>query len=67
MRIKVTSYASRIIVWLRETWADMDHANRRIIELRTQSLSLIPPLDRQIDDLEALYALPSREPERDPD
>ena len=67
MRIKVTSYASRIIVWLRETWTDMDHANRRMIELRIQPPSLMPPLARQIDDLEALYALPSREPERDPD
>ena len=65
MRREVTSHASRIIVWLRETWAEMDYANRRMIELRTGSSLLMPPAGRQIDELEALYALPSQEADRD--
>ncbi|HTP20667.1 MAG TPA: hypothetical protein VMJ65_13740 [Solirubrobacteraceae bacterium] len=65
MRREVTSHASRIIVWLRETWAEMDYANRRMIELRTGSPLLMPPAGRQIDELEALYALPSQEADRD--
>jgi hypothetical protein len=65
MRREVTTHASRIIVWLRETWAEMDYANRRMIELRTESLLLMEPAGRQIDELETLYALPSQEPARD--
>jgi hypothetical protein len=65
MRREVTSHASRIIVWLRETWAEMDYANRRMIELRNRSPLLMPPAGRQIDELETLYALPSQEPARD--
>lgn len=64
MRTKVTSHASLIIVWLRETWAEMDYANRRMIELRTGTPLLMPPAGRQIDELETLYALPSQEPAR---
>jgi hypothetical protein len=67
MRIKVTSYASRIIGWLRETWAEMEYANRRMLELRTGGPSPMPPAVRQIDELEALYASPSGEPHRDPE
>ena len=67
MRTKVTYHASRIVVWLRETWAEMDYANRRMLELRTGSPLLMPPASRQLDELEALYALPSQEPDPDPE
>jgi len=67
MRTKVTYHARRIVVWLRETWAEMDYANRRMLELRTGSPLLMPPASRQLDELEALYALPSQEPDPDPE
>ena len=53
---------SRIIAWLRETWAELDYAQRRMIELNMATPSLRLPPDRSsVDELEALYALPSRE------
>jgi hypothetical protein len=64
MRTKVTSRASKIIAWLRETWAEMDYAQRRMIELRAGvPLPRVPPVRAEADQLEALYALPSREPD----
>jgi hypothetical protein len=66
MRTKLTSIASKIIPWLRETWAEMDYAQRRMIELRTGvPLLRMPPAHTEIDQLEAIYALPSREPDQD--
>jgi hypothetical protein len=35
MRTKAKSGTSRIITWLRDAWNETDHANRRMIELRT--------------------------------
>lgn len=53
---------SRIIAWLRDTWAELDYAQRRMIELNLAIPALRPPADRgDVDELEALYALPSRE------
>ena len=66
MRIRVTSRPSRVISWLQETWAEMDYANRRMLELRFGSPLVNPPTGRQIDELEALYALPSQTPDPDP-
>lgn len=64
MRTRVISRASRIIAWLRETWDEMDYAQRRLIELRTAIPSLrVPPMCVEADELEAMYALPSREPD----
>ena len=55
---------SRIISWLRDTWAELDYAQRRMIELNLAIPPLrTPPRRSSIDDLEALYALPSREPD----
>ncbi|MGH2887638.1 MAG: hypothetical protein ACRDPA_33890 [Solirubrobacteraceae bacterium] len=54
---------SRVIAWLRDTWAEVDYAQRRMIELNMAIPPLRTPAGRSsIDELEALYALPSREP-----
>jgi hypothetical protein len=66
MRTRVISRASRISAWLRETWDEMDYAQRRLIELRTGVPMLrVPSLRSEVDELEDLYALPSRDPEHD--
>jgi len=66
MKPKVSSRASRIIAWLRETWDEMDYAQRRLIELRTGIPVLrVPPVRADVDELEALYGLPPRQPDHD--
>jgi hypothetical protein len=66
MLTRVISRARRIIGWLRETWDEMDYAQRRMIELRTGVPSLrVPPVYGELDELEAMYALPSRDPDHD--
>lgn len=63
MRTTTRPRVSRIIAWLRDTWAELDYAQRRMIELNMAIPPLRMPLGRsRIDELEALYALPSREP-----
>ena len=55
---------SRIIAWLRDTWAEVDYAQRRMIELNMATPPLrMPPRRSSIDELEALYALRSRQPD----
>jgi hypothetical protein len=57
---------SRIIAWLRDTWAEIDYAQRRMVELNMAIPLLRMPASRSsIDELEALYAVPSREPDDD--
>ena len=64
MRTTTKRRASRIIAWLRDTWAELDYAQRRMIELNLAVPALRPPRDRaDVDELEALYALPPREPD----
>ena len=64
MRTTTKPRVSRIIAWLRDTWAELDYAQRRMIELNLAIPALRPPLDRaDVDELEGLYALPSRDPE----
>lgn len=54
---------SRIIAWLRDTWAELNYAQRRMIELNIAiPPPRMPPGRASIDELKALYALPSREP-----
>jgi hypothetical protein len=53
--------ARRIISWLRETWAEMEYAQRRMIELNM----VVPPPrvsadPSGVDKLEAIYSLPAR-------
>jgi hypothetical protein len=68
MRTKLTSRASKIIAWLRETWAEMDYAQRRMIDLRAGVPPLrVPPVGAEVDQLEALYVLPSRDPDHHDD
>ena len=62
MRTKTKPRVRRIIAWLRDTWAELDYAQRRMIELRMVTPTLrIPPERSAIDELEALYALPARD------
>lgn len=64
MRTATKAYVRRIITWLRETWAEMDYAQRRMIELQMGIPSPRMPADRSnIDTLEATYSLPTREPD----
>ena len=60
MRTKTKPRVRRIVAWLRDTWAELDYAQRRMIELRMVTPTLGSPPDRSaIDELEALYALPA--------
>ena len=64
MQSKTGARARRIISWLRETWAEMEYAQRRMIELNM----VVPPprvsADHSgVDELEAIYSLPPRAPD----
>jgi len=52
-----------VIAWLREAWNDMAYAQRRLVELRTALPAPMSPRLAEVDRLEDLYALPSREPD----
>ena len=62
IRTKTKPRVRRIVAWLRDTWAELDYAQRRMIERRMVTPTLrIPPDRSAIDELEALYALPARD------
>jgi len=64
MPTKRGSRTRRIIAWLRDTWHEVNYAQRRLIELQMGTPPRRPPAKRSdADDLEAVYRLPAREPE----
>jgi hypothetical protein len=59
--------ARRIIAWLRDTWDEVDYAQHRLIELQMGiPPRRIPPQCSDVEDLEAVFRLPAREPEHRP-
>jgi len=66
MHTEKKSRARRMIAWLRDTWGEVDYAHRRMIELRFGAPPRRMPMTRSgVDDLEALYRLPDRDPGHD--
>ena len=48
MRTTTKPCASRIIAWLRDTWAELDYAQRRMIELNMATPALRTPPGRSM-------------------
>jgi hypothetical protein len=64
MQTEKKSRTRRIIAWLRDTWDELDHAQRRMIELQMGAAPRQTSAARSdVADLEALYRLPARDPE----
>jgi hypothetical protein len=56
--------AARLVRWLRDTWAEVDYAQRRMTELQLGIPPAGPPAESsEREELERVYALPSREPD----
>lgn len=64
MQSRTKPRVGRIISWLRETWAEMEYAQRRLTEL-TVVVPTQPTFTEPsgIDKFEAIYSLPAREPD----
>jgi hypothetical protein len=63
MKTGLKSGVSRVVRWIRETWAELDYAQHRMIELQLGIPPLrVPPGQSELEELEHLYALPAREP-----
>jgi hypothetical protein len=66
IRLRLRSGGRGLIRWLRHEWAEINYAQRRLFEIKTglPVLTDAPTPDQQslIDELEALYSLPSRQP-----
>ncbi len=63
MKTGLKSGVRRVVSWIRETWAELDYAQRRMIELQLDIPPLrVPPGQSELEELERLYALPAREP-----
>ena len=64
MKTKAKPRTRRAMQWLRETWAELDYLQRRLIELEMQAPSLrLPPESSEREQLERMYALPARQPD----
>jgi hypothetical protein len=63
MQTEKKSRVRRIIAWLRETWDEVDYAQRRMVELQ-QGIGprRVSTTRSDVGDLEALYRLPARDP-----
>jgi len=61
MSTSILSRPRRIFSRVTETWAELDYAQRRLLELRTGIPNLTPPkrprISRSVSELDALYAL----------
>jgi hypothetical protein len=61
MSTSIPTRLSRIFSRVTETWAELDYAQRRLLEIRTGIPDLTPPkrprISRRVSELEALYAL----------
>ena len=63
-KTKAKPWTTRLICWLDETSTEMDYLSHRLIELQMDARSLrIPPNPSDAETLEAIYALPAREPD----
>jgi hypothetical protein len=61
MSTPILSRLRRIFSRVTQTWAELDYAQRRLLEIRTGIPNLTPPkrrrISRSVSELEALYAL----------
>ncbi len=61
MSTSILSRLRRIVSRVSQTWAELDYAQRRLLEIRTGIPNLTPPnrprISRRVSELEALYAL----------
>jgi hypothetical protein len=64
MPMKTKPWKLRTIRWLCEMWAEVAYLQRRAIELQMDARSLrVPSKASMAEALEAIYALPAREPD----
>jgi hypothetical protein len=57
MSTAILSRLRRIFSHVSQTWAELDYAQRRLLEIRTGIPNLTPPRRHSVSELEALYAL----------
>jgi hypothetical protein len=61
MSTSILTRLRRIFSRVTQTWAELDYAQRRLLEIRTGIPNLTPPkrprISRHVSELEALYAL----------
>jgi hypothetical protein len=66
IRLRLPSGGRILIRWLRHEWAEIDYTQRRLFEIRTgvvvSTNARSPQQQSLIEELEALYALPARDP-----
>jgi hypothetical protein len=64
MTMRATPRTTRVIRSLCEMWAEVDYLHRRLIELQMDARSLrLPSEASKAEVLDAIYALPAREPD----
>jgi len=64
MTMKAKPRKTRIVRWLCELWAEVAYLQHRAIELQMDAHSLrVPSKASMAEALEAIYALPAREPD----